>query len=82
MAIKPFKPPLSLTKPDVAAQSHPEKNGGVTPEQVTQGSGKKYWWICKEGPDHEWQASVYNKAGLAWDAPVLYTPTALYAVLS
>ena len=51
------KVPLSVTHPDIASEWHPEKNGSVTPEQVVAGSNKKVWWICPEGPDHEWQAT-------------------------
>ena len=44
------------------AEVHPElidewsdKNLPIMPSDVTYGSSKKYWWICKHG--HEWQAS-------------------------
>jgi hypothetical protein len=43
-------------RPDIAAEWHPSKNGDLTPDQVTPGSGKKVWWLCDEG--HEWQASI------------------------
>ena len=47
--------------PDVAAQWHPTKNGGLTPDQIVAGSNKKCWWQCPEGPDHEWEARVANR---------------------
>jgi len=53
--------PISVTHPDVAAQWHPERNNGVTPDQVVAGSKKKYWWVCPEGPDHEWDAVASNR---------------------
>ena len=44
------------------AEVHPElikewskRNTPIEPSDVTYGSSKKYWWICKYG--HEWQAS-------------------------
>ena len=44
------------------AEAHPElteewsdRNSPTEPSDVTYGSSKKYWWICKHG--HEWQAS-------------------------
>jgi len=57
------KVPLSVTHPDIASEWHPTKNGGLTPEQVLAGSNKKVWWICGEGPDHEWEASSHTRTG-------------------
>ncbi len=51
-----MKEPLSRTHPEIAAQWHPTKNGDRTPDNVVAGSGKKVWWQCSKGPDHEWQA--------------------------
>jgi hypothetical protein len=64
-------PNLSLTEtdPDLAAQWHRQKNGGVTPEQITRGSKKRPWWKCPEGPDHEWQAAVYSRANAGLGCP-------------
>ena len=39
-----------------------EKNGALTPDKVTAGSSKKVWWICKAGTDHQWTASISNRA--------------------
>lgn len=47
---------LASLRPDLAAQWHPDKNGSLRPEDVTQHSGKKVWWTCSLG--HEWQSSV------------------------
>ena len=49
---------LSINFPEIAAQWHPTKNGALSPEQVTFGSSKKYWWKCDKGPDHEWVTTV------------------------
>ncbi|MFC1745936.1 zinc-ribbon domain-containing protein, partial [Candidatus Riflebacteria bacterium] len=54
------KPTLSETHPELAAQWHYDKNSDLTPEQFTAGSGKKVWWICKNG--HEWAALIGNRA--------------------
>jgi len=43
--------------PELAAQFHPTKNGGLTPADVAAGTGKKVWWICDKGSDHEWLAT-------------------------
>ena len=42
--------------PEIAAQWHPSKNNNLLPKNVTAGSHKKVWWICKHG--HEWKASI------------------------
>jgi hypothetical protein len=49
---------LASLFPDIASQWHPTKNGDLTPDQVVAGSGKKYWWTCPKGPDHEWQSTI------------------------
>ena len=52
---------LGTLEPKVAAQWHPDLNGGLTPEMVTPGSRKKVWWQCSAG--HAWKAVVYSRAG-------------------
>ncbi|ULP49235.1 zinc-ribbon domain-containing protein [Mycolicibacter virginiensis] len=53
---------LATLRPDLAAQWDSEKNGVLTPEDVTAGSGARPWWIC---PDcgHSWASYVYSRAG-------------------
>ncbi len=38
---------------------HPTKNGNLTPKDVTPGSNKRVWWMCKKG--HEWQAIIVKR---------------------
>jgi hypothetical protein len=49
---------LASAFPEIAVQWHPSRNGDLTPDSVPAGSNKRYWWLCSQGPDHEWQASV------------------------
>jgi len=42
---------------------HPTRNGDATPDTVVAWSGKKYWWLCPDYPDHEWQATPANVLG-------------------
>lgn len=37
-----------------------EKNGGLTPSDVSFGSHQKVWWQCSKG--HSWQAKVYSRS--------------------
>ena len=50
---------LATTNPELAKEWNYEKNGTLTPEQVTANSGIKVWWKCEKG--HAWQSSVYNR---------------------
>ncbi|MFC1745908.1 zinc-ribbon domain-containing protein, partial [Candidatus Riflebacteria bacterium] len=50
---------LAINNPELAAQWHPEKNGDLTPEQVTPGSDKKVWWLCEKS--HEWMSTVSHR---------------------
>ena len=52
---------LATTRPELAAQWHPTKNGDLTAQMVTAGSRKKVWWICSNG--HEWQTEVKERSG-------------------
>ena len=57
------KKSLAETHPEIAKQWHPAKNGSLTPYDFTKGSHKKVWWKCDKGGDHEWTATVNNRAG-------------------
>ena len=35
--------------PDLVKEWHPTKNGDLTPNDFTHGSGKKVWWLCPKG---------------------------------
>jgi very-short-patch-repair endonuclease len=52
---------LSTHYPDIAAEWHPTKNGGLSPSEVLPGSDLKRWWKCDKGPDHEWETIVGNR---------------------
>ena len=51
---------LAALYPDIAKEWHPNKNGDLSPEKITPGSGKKVWWICSE--EHEYEASIVNRS--------------------
>lgn len=48
---------LASRFPELAAEWHPTKNGELTPADVAYGSGRKVWWKCPNGDDHEFIAS-------------------------
>ena len=62
----PYRPSpgksLADLRPDLVKQWHPTRNGEPTPDQVTAGSGKKVWWKCDAGPDHEWELSIDRRS--------------------
>jgi hypothetical protein len=49
--------------PDVAAEFDLALNVPETPETVTFGSGKKYWWRCAANQEHVWSAQVSSRTG-------------------
>ena len=51
---------LEFLHPEVAKEWHPDKNGNLTAEQVTIGSGNKPWWKCHTC-EHEWKTQVNVK---------------------
>ena len=52
---------LGTLRPEIAKMWNREKNGDLSPKDVTIGSGKKVWWRCKNG--HEWEANVCSVVG-------------------
>ncbi len=52
---------LAATKPELASQWHPYKNGELTPKEVPQGSPQRVWWLCLNG--HEWKTAVGQRVG-------------------
>jgi hypothetical protein len=54
---------LANTNPEIAREWHPQKNGFLTPYDVTAGSGKKVWWRCSKNSTHEWKATCIDRTG-------------------
>nr|AIE97234.1 hypothetical protein [uncultured marine group II/III euryarchaeote AD1000_96_B04] len=54
---------LETLYPEVARLWHPELNGELTPRDVFAGSGKRVWWKCPNGPDHEWRGPIGRLTG-------------------
>ncbi len=50
---------LTTLNPSLAKEWNYEKNGNLTPDSFTTGSGKKVWWKCNKG--HEWLTSIYDR---------------------
>lgn len=48
--------------PNLAAEWHPTKNGGLQPTEVKPYSTKKVWWRCGTSADHEWEAVIGNRS--------------------
>lgn len=53
-----FETCLATTHQLLASQWHKTKNS-LDPSQITAGSNKKVWWICKLG--HEWESAISNR---------------------
>jgi|APSaa5957512535_1039671.scaffolds.fasta_scaffold10250_2 hypothetical protein len=51
---------LEIDNPKISKQWHPTKNGKLKPVNFTKGSGKKVWWLCKNG--HEWEATIHSRS--------------------
>jgi len=52
--------PRSLgDRPDLVADLHPTRNGGVDPRAIAAGSILRLWWRCPNG--HHWEARVVDR---------------------
>lgn len=59
---------LETLYPDVAAQWDREKNGPLSPRDVSTGSKIRIWWRCPEG--HSWQSPVASRTAWGHGCPV------------
>ncbi len=53
------KIPLSIARPDLTAQFHPNKNIDISPEVISFQHKGQVWWLCEKG--HEWKEKVSNR---------------------
>jgi len=51
---------LETVNPSLAAEWNPQKNGSLTPSDVTPGSSKRVWWQCEK--KHEWEAYIHSRS--------------------
>jgi len=56
-----YKDSLKALYPQLSTEWHTEKNGDLTPDKITPGSGKKVWWRCSKNSSHEWKAVVNGR---------------------
>ena len=47
--------------PEIAKQWHPILNESISPNDITSGTNKRFWWKCSEGLDHIWENSPASR---------------------
>ena len=52
---------LNSLSPEVASEWDYEKNHPKRPEEFTNGSNQKAWWVCSKG--HSWEAAIGSRTG-------------------
>ena len=60
---------LATTHPYLIAQWDYERNGDLSPENVT-GSNKKVWWRCPVATDHRWKTQVSHRTIMKSGCPI------------
>lgn len=58
---------LATVYPSVAAEWHPTQNGVLTPHDITAGSGRNVWWLCKNG--HAYQMVINQRTKRGYTCP-------------
>ncbi len=51
---------LSTLYPQIASEWHPTKNDTRTPDDVSYGSNKKAWWLCREC-EYAWEVTIADR---------------------
>lgn len=62
---------MATINPLLAEEWDYEKNGDLSPDEVTPNSEKKIWWKCKIC-NHEWQATPANRSSRGTGCPNCY----------
>jgi DNA-directed RNA polymerase subunit RPC12/RpoP len=52
---------LCTTHPQLIEEWNYEKNAGISPTDLTKGSGKKIWWKCQTC-GHEWVSAIKDRS--------------------
>lgn len=52
---------LAAREPELAEQWDCERNGGLTPDQVSRSSRIEVWWVCPNGAHKGWKQSPRNR---------------------
>jgi Probable Zinc-ribbon domain len=47
--------------PELIGEWDRERNGDLSPADLSAGSGRRVWWTCPRGPDHRWRAKPNNR---------------------
>lgn len=55
----PGETDLKTLFPNIAAEWHPDKNLGATPDQFLPKSSRYAWWKCRHG--HEWKTKICHR---------------------
>ena len=63
---------LMVMHPEIAAEFHPSKNGGLSAADLLPGSSKQVWWLCEKG--HEWQTSPNKRVHRGDGCRTCWTP--------
>lgn len=50
---------LQTRNPEISKEWNYQRNGSVTPNDVTLMSNKKVWWLCEKG--HEWRDKICSR---------------------
>ncbi|MDT3844071.1 MAG: zinc-ribbon domain-containing protein [Bacillota bacterium] len=58
---------LETVEPRLALEWDHDKNGTLKPSDVMRGSGKKVWWLCKNG--HSYYSSINNRTSQGLGCP-------------
>ena len=61
------KDSLLMTHPDLAVEWDFEKNGDLTPEQVSKGQVRKVFWKCSKG--HSYEARIDHRCSMNSGCP-------------
>ena len=54
---------LEALRPELMSEWDFEKNGALSPSDVTVGSNQKVWWKCRQILEHVWEMPIVSRTG-------------------
>jgi len=60
---------LASQRPEISAEWHPTRNGGLSSSDTLATTLKKVWWLCGSNSRHEWASTVASRVSLGAGCP-------------
>jgi len=61
--------------PEITTEWHPRKNFGISADTILPKSNRKFWWLCRKNPTHEWETTPAYRTSYSTNCPICRSAT-------